>query len=163
MCACDLQNEDDPGEGCSRPSEQQTDRRIERSIEESRKLILQWASELQSVDKVKLTGKNRHDRLNHTVLEYTGDTDQLQFNHIWWLAQTKLSVCLCDPQLSKKHSWLKERIDQEEEDNTKQDKDQHEVVQKRITEWAKEIQSVSEVGQQKYLYYLGRWCLICCY
>lgn len=55
MCACDLQNEDDPGEGCSGPSERQTDRRTERSIEESRKLILQWASELQSVDKVKLT------------------------------------------------------------------------------------------------------------
>lgn len=85
MCACDLQNEDDPGEGCSRPPEQQTDRRTERSIEESRKLILQWASELQSVDKVKLTGKKRHERLNHTVLEYTtvSDTDQLHFNHVW--------------------------------------------------------------------------------
>lgn len=105
----------------------------------------------------------RHERLNHTVLEYTSDTDQLKFNHIWWLAQTKLSVCLCDPQLSKKHSWMKERIDQEEEDDAKQDKDQSEVVQKRITEWAKEIQSVSEVGQQKYLCYLGWWCLICCY
>lgn len=70
---------------------------------------------------------------------------------------TKLSVCLCDPQLSKNHSWIKERIDQEEEEDTKQDKDQSEVVQKRITEWAREIQSVSEVGQQKYLYYLERW------
>lgn len=65
MCACDLQNEDDPGEGCSGPSEQQTDRRTERSIEESRKLILQWASELQSVDKVN-SKKDKH--LNHAVL-----------------------------------------------------------------------------------------------
>lgn len=67
-----------------------------------------------------------------------------------------LCACMCDPQLSKNHSWIKERIDQEEEENTKQDKDQSEVVQKRITEWAKEIQSVSEVGQQKYRYILSR-------
>lgn len=53
MCVCDLQNEDDPGEGCSKQAERQTDPRTERSLEESRKLILQWASELQSVDKVK--------------------------------------------------------------------------------------------------------------
>nr|XP_021328207.1 E3 ubiquitin-protein ligase TRIM39-like isoform X2 [Danio rerio]XP_021335988.1 E3 ubiquitin-protein ligase TRIM39-like isoform X2 [Danio rerio] len=42
-------NEDDPGEGSSRPTK--TDSRTERSLEESRKLILQWANELQSVDK----------------------------------------------------------------------------------------------------------------
>lgn len=55
MCVCDLQNEDDPGEGCSSQAEAQIDPRTERSLEECRKLILQWASELQSVDKVKLT------------------------------------------------------------------------------------------------------------
>ncbi|XP_056324834.1 nuclear factor 7, ovary [Danio aesculapii] len=89
-------NEDDPGEGSSRPTK--TDSRTERSLEESRKLILQWANELQSVDK-----------------------------------------------LSKKHAWLKERIDLEEEDDkTKQDKSEGDAVQERITEWAKEIQSVSE-------------------
>lgn len=54
MCVCDSQNEDDPGEGCSSQAER-PDPRTERSLEESRKLILQWASELQSVDKVKLT------------------------------------------------------------------------------------------------------------
>jgi len=69
-------------------------------------------------------------------------------------------VCLCDPQLSKNHSWIKERIDQQEEEDTKQDKDHSEVVQKRVTEWAKEIQSVSEVTTK---YYLERWCLISCY
>jgi len=55
MCVCDLQNEDDPGEGCSSQAEAQIDPRTERSLEECRKLIQQWASELQSVDKVKLT------------------------------------------------------------------------------------------------------------
>lgn len=54
-------------------------------------------------------------------------------------------------QLSEKHPWIKERIVQEED--TKEDKDQSEVVQNRITQWAKEIQSVSEVGQHAYLYY----------
>lgn len=67
MCVCDLQNEDDPGEGCSKQAERQTDPRTERSLEESRKLILQWASELQSVDKVKMTILNKDKILNHTV------------------------------------------------------------------------------------------------
>ncbi|XP_073684764.1 uncharacterized protein [Garra rufa] len=86
-------NEDDPDEGCSRQAGLPTDSRTERSLEESRKLILQWASELQNVDK-----------------------------------------------LSEKHPWIKERINQDEEE----DKDQSDVLQKRIMSWAKEIQTVSE-------------------
>ncbi|XP_051968010.1 E3 ubiquitin-protein ligase TRIM39-like [Xyrauchen texanus] len=86
----------DAGEGCSRWTEQQTHPKTERSLQESRKLILLWATELKSVDK-----------------------------------------------LSKDHPWMKKRLDQEKED-TKQDKDQNEVVEKRIMEWAKELQSVSE-------------------
>lgn len=58
---------------------------------------------------------------------------------------------------------MKERIDEEEEEDTKKDKDQSEVVQKKITKWAKEIQSVSEVGQQAYLYYLERRSLMRCH
>lgn len=77
-------------------AERQIDPRTERSLEECHKLILQWASELQSVDK-----------------------------------------------LSKKNPWMKERIVEEEEEDTKEDKDQSEGVQK-ITNWAKEIKSVSE-------------------
>lgn len=49
---CDSQDENDAGEGCSRWADEQTDPKTERSLEESRKLILQWANELQSVDKV---------------------------------------------------------------------------------------------------------------
>ncbi|XP_042591360.1 E3 ubiquitin-protein ligase TRIM39-like [Cyprinus carpio] len=45
--------------------------------------------------------------------------------------------------LSKKNPWMKERIVEEEEEDTKEDKDQSEGVQK-ITNWAKEIKSVSE-------------------
>lgn len=54
---------------------------------------------------------------------------------------------------------MKERIVEEEEEDTKEDKDQSEGVQK-ITNWAKEIKSVSEVGQQVYLYYLERRSLM---
>lgn len=48
-------------------------------------------------------------------------------------------------QLSKDHLWMKERFDQEEKEDTKLDVDPHEAVDKRIMEWAKELQSVSEV------------------
>lgn len=57
---------------------------------------------------------------------------------------------------------MKERIVEEEEEDTKEDKDQSEGVQK-ITNWAKEIKSVSEVGQQVYLYYLERRSLMRCH
>ncbi|KAM3857419.1 uncharacterized protein ACN63O_018439 [Diretmus argenteus] len=43
---------DAPGEGSSRKEVLSSDRRAERSLEESRKLILQWASELDHVDKL---------------------------------------------------------------------------------------------------------------
>jgi len=46
---------------------------------------------------------------------------------------------------------MKERIDEGEEEDTKKDKDQSEVVQKKITKWAKEIQSVSEVSKHIYI------------
>ncbi|RVE60525.1 hypothetical protein OJAV_G00181840 [Oryzias javanicus] len=42
----------DPGEGSSRRSSPSSDRRAERSLEESRKLILEWADELRHVDKL---------------------------------------------------------------------------------------------------------------
>ncbi|TRY99376.1 hypothetical protein DNTS_014906, partial [Danionella cerebrum] len=90
-------NMNDPDKGCTQPSAQQSDPRTERSLEESRKLILQWAGELQSVDK-----------------------------------------------LSEKHPWMKERIDPVEEDVTKLEQDEGEIVEKRIMDWAKEIQCVSE-------------------
>ncbi|XP_065098437.1 uncharacterized protein [Paramisgurnus dabryanus] len=89
-------DETDAGEGCSKWADQQPDPKTERSLEESRKLIMLWANELQSVDK-----------------------------------------------LSKKHPWMKERFDEEHED-TKQNVDHNELVDKRIMEWAKELQSVSE-------------------
>ncbi|XP_049922856.1 zinc-binding protein A33 isoform X1 [Epinephelus moara] len=42
----------DPGEGTSKTEAQCSDRRAERSLEESRKLILEWADELHHVDKL---------------------------------------------------------------------------------------------------------------
>ncbi|XP_005804865.2 nuclear factor 7, ovary-like [Xiphophorus maculatus] len=42
----------DPGEGTSKAEAQRSDRRTERSLEESRKLILEWADELRHVDKL---------------------------------------------------------------------------------------------------------------
>uniref|UniRef100_A0A3B3TYB5 Si:dkey-219e21.2 n=1 Tax=Poecilia latipinna TaxID=48699 RepID=A0A3B3TYB5_9TELE len=42
----------DPGEGTSKAEAQNSDRRTERSLEESRKLILEWADELRHVDKI---------------------------------------------------------------------------------------------------------------
>ena len=41
-----------PGEGKSKKETHTSDRRTERSLEESRKLILEWADELHHVDKV---------------------------------------------------------------------------------------------------------------
>lgn len=40
------------GEGSSKEEAESSDRRAERSLEESRKLILEWADELRHVDKV---------------------------------------------------------------------------------------------------------------
>lgn len=42
----------DPEEGTSKAQAQKADRHTERSLEESRKLILEWADELHHVDKV---------------------------------------------------------------------------------------------------------------
>ncbi|XP_026770599.1 E3 ubiquitin-protein ligase TRIM39 isoform X1 [Pangasianodon hypophthalmus] len=86
----------DGGEECaSCSSDRQEDPRTERSLEESRKLILQWADELKSVD-----------------------------------------------QVSKESPWLQERFKHSEKE---QKKEEHgEVVQQRVMEWAKELQSVSE-------------------
>ncbi|XP_042368612.1 butyrophilin subfamily 1 member A1 [Plectropomus leopardus] len=47
------QGSGDPGEGTSKTEAQSSDRRSERSLEESRKLILEWADELHHVDKSK--------------------------------------------------------------------------------------------------------------
>ncbi|KAF7705642.1 E3 ubiquitin-protein ligase TRIM39 [Silurus meridionalis] len=84
--------------------DRQEDPRTERSLEESRKLILQWADELKSVD-----------------------------------------------QVSKASPWLQERFRCSEDDEQKkkeeeeEKEEQHgEVVQQRVMEWAKELQSVSE-------------------
>ncbi|XP_044196486.1 nuclear factor 7, brain [Thunnus albacares] len=44
--------ESDPDEGTSKKEAQSSDRRTERSLEESRKLIQEWASELHHVDKL---------------------------------------------------------------------------------------------------------------
>lgn len=80
---CLSQNEDDPGEGCSSQAERQIDPRTERSLEECHKLILQWASELQSVDKVKLT----------VLQKIQTSQSYCSVLHIRWhaLTQTKLS------------------------------------------------------------------------
>lgn len=54
MCVLWLQKGSDGGDGCaSGASDRHEDPRTERSLEESRKLILQWADELKSVDKVR--------------------------------------------------------------------------------------------------------------
>ncbi|XP_036428242.1 E3 ubiquitin-protein ligase TRIM39 [Colossoma macropomum] len=91
---------DDAGEGCSKwpseASEEPEDPRTERSLEESRKLILLWADELNSVD-----------------------------------------------MLSKKSKWMQERFEHGEVDE-QQKKDQSELLQERVMEWARELQSVSE-------------------
>lgn len=50
---CAPQGSSDPEEGSSRRGSPSSDRRAERSLEESRKLILEWADELRHVDKVR--------------------------------------------------------------------------------------------------------------
>uniref|UniRef100_A0A3B5ANT0 Nuclear factor 7, brain-like n=1 Tax=Stegastes partitus TaxID=144197 RepID=A0A3B5ANT0_9TELE len=45
------QGRGDPGEGTSKKDTRSPDRKVERSLEESRKLILEWADELHHVDK----------------------------------------------------------------------------------------------------------------
>ncbi|KAI4900287.1 hypothetical protein NFI96_000031 [Prochilodus magdalenae] len=91
----------DVGEGCSKwvseaPVKPCEDPRAERSLEESRKLILLWADELNNVDS-----------------------------------------------LFKKNKWMKERFEHGEDDEP-QKKDQNDLLQDRVMEWAKELQSVSE-------------------
>lgn len=48
----------DTGEGTSKAETKSSDRRTERSLEESRKLILEWADELRHVDKVSFQIRN---------------------------------------------------------------------------------------------------------
>lgn len=82
--------------------EELKDPRTERSLEESRKLILLWANELTSVDKE-----------------------------------------------LKKSPWVQERSEMVvEEENRDGEEDPNEEVQQRIMEWAKELQSASEVRDQ---------------
>ncbi|XP_035389451.1 E3 ubiquitin-protein ligase TRIM39 [Electrophorus electricus] len=92
--------ESDPDESSSRwlcgGSDQPEDPCAERSLEESRKLILQWADELNSVD-----------------------------------------------MLSKENPWLQDRFKHSEADEQRKDS-QNELVEQRVMEWAKELQSVSE-------------------
>ncbi|XP_022526010.2 E3 ubiquitin-protein ligase TRIM39 [Astyanax mexicanus] len=90
------------GEGCSTwvggAAERWEDPRTERSLEESRKLILQWADELNSVDR-----------------------------------------------LCKDSRWMKQRFEHSEEDEQqKKEDDDGEVLEERLMEWARELQSVSE-------------------
>ncbi|XP_030631456.1 zinc-binding protein A33 [Chanos chanos] len=88
----------DAGEGTSRwVAEHETDPRVERSLEESRKLILQWADELKSVNK----------------------------------------LCQDSP-------WMKTRFEQDHTEKSEEIVEQNEIVEQRIMEWAKELQSVSE-------------------
>ncbi|XP_062859675.1 zinc-binding protein A33 [Trichomycterus rosablanca] len=77
-------------------SEPLGDPQTERSLQESRKLILQWADELNRVDK-----------------------------------------------MSKASPWLQERFMHSDE-NEKKTEDYNELVQQRVMDWAKELQSVSE-------------------
>ncbi|KAJ8338213.1 hypothetical protein SKAU_G00371790 [Synaphobranchus kaupii] len=90
----------DPSEGASKEeatSAPSTDPRAERSLEESRKLILQWADELKNVD-----------------------------------------------MLFKQCTWRHERDEVQETESNDKNEDYNELVQERIMEWAKELQSVSE-------------------
>ncbi len=142
MCVCDLQNEDDPwwrvqqsGRGADRPQNWAQSWRVSQAYS----AVGQWTSKCRQGETDCTTKKYKH--LNHTVLFIIYEE----------LAQTKPSLFPCEPQLSKKHPWMKERIDEEEEEDTKKDNDQSEVVQKKITKWAKEIQSVSEVSKHIYI------------
>ena len=100
-----MQSGSDAREGTSKGEtpEELKDPRTERSLEESRKLILLWANELTSVDKE-----------------------------------------------LKKSPWVQERSGkvEEEEENGDGEEDPNEEVQQRIMEWAKELQSASEVRDQ---------------
>lgn len=179
MCMCDWQEENDAGEGCSRWADEQTDAKTERSLEESRKLILQWAYELQSVDKVGMCFKmlkcsfmwpvwkeskskiklfwnkrvillNLLEKLNDLLKKHLRLPVAIFSNDVSLtaLAEHPLTSLIIKFQLSQDHPWMKERFDQEEKEDTKQDDDPNEVVEKRIMEWAKELHSVSEVGYQ---------------
>lgn len=51
-------------------------------------------------------------------------------------------------QVSKESPWLQERFKCSEDEKQKKNEEEHgEVVQQRVMEWAKELQSVSEVSE----------------
>lgn len=68
ICAVQ-QGRDDPEEGTCKNTAQSSDRRTERSREQSRKLILEWADELHCVNKVGARGRieisHQHSQQTH--------------------------------------------------------------------------------------------------
>ncbi|KAA0725205.1 Butyrophilin subfamily 1 member A1 [Triplophysa tibetana] len=88
-------DENDAGEGCSRWADEQTDPKTERSLEESRKLILQWANELQSVDKLSkdhLWMKERFDQKEKEDTKLDVDPHEAVDNRIMEWAKELQSV-----------------------------------------------------------------------
>ncbi|XP_072523771.1 uncharacterized protein [Salminus brasiliensis] len=71
------------GEGCSKwascAREEPEDPRTERSLEESRKLILQWADELNSVDMLSKDSKWMKERFEHSDVDEQQKKDQSEF------------------------------------------------------------------------------------
>lgn len=115
----------DPHEGPSDEEAQSADSRTERSLEESRKLILEWADELHHVDKVR-TWQQKY----YSVLFF--------WNGYGCERNINVNLLILCPQ------FLKEMPSALESEENKK-KGFKEEPQMRIMEWAKELQTASEV------------------
>lgn len=65
MCDVFYQGTKHTEEGTKNQEAQSSDRHTERSLEESRKLILEWADELRHVDKVSAHARGRASRMRN--------------------------------------------------------------------------------------------------
>ncbi|XP_070786322.1 butyrophilin subfamily 1 member A1-like [Enoplosus armatus] len=88
----------DPGEGTSKMEAQSSDRRTERSLEESRKLILEWADELHHIDKLLKEAPWASENQEHENKEEKDANEQAQLRIMEWAKELQKATESCGVQ-----------------------------------------------------------------
>ncbi|XP_040887361.1 nuclear factor 7, ovary [Toxotes jaculatrix] len=88
----------DPEEGTSKKEAQSSDRRTERSLEESRKLILEWADELHHVDKLLKETPWAHEGQDHENKENNDASEEVQLRMMEWAKELQKATESCGVQ-----------------------------------------------------------------
>ncbi|XP_027143726.1 E3 ubiquitin-protein ligase TRIM21 isoform X1 [Larimichthys crocea] len=89
--------DDDPKEGNSKREPETTDRRTERSLEESRKLILEWANELRDVDK-RLKETPWTESQEQDNRKYKDANEEAQMRIMEWAKELQMATESCGVQ-----------------------------------------------------------------